>query len=173
MDAVAVAIASGLSVTTLRLGDALKLSLMFGAFQGLMPVAGFILGRAFADWLGAIDHWVAFFVLGGLGVKMLFEAREAASERIHSPFQLNKLLVMAVATSIDALAVGVSFALMEISLTQAAFTIGVTTFVLCLPAVWFGARLGKVFAQRAEFAGGLVLIAIGSKILIEHLVTGI
>jgi putative Mn2+ efflux pump MntP len=177
MDAVAVAIASGLSVKQVRLREALLMATMFGLFQGGMPVAGYALGAWMAGALQAFDHWIAFVLLAGLGLKMIWESREAGEERIHSPFRFNKIIVLAVATSIDAFAVGIGFAVIDVGLTQTALVIGVTTFLLCLPAAWFGCRLGqglgKLVAQRAEVLGGVVLIAIGSKILIEHLHAGI
>lgn len=173
MDAVAVAIASGLSVKVLRWQDALKMALYFGVFQGVMPLGGYLLGGLFASALGAFDHWIAFILLGGLGIKMILDARNAAEESIASPFRTNKLLVLGIATSLDAFAVGISFSLLEISLTETVTVIGVVTFLLCLPAVWFGARLGKSMAKRAEIFGGIVLVLMGSKILIEHLMGGI
>ncbi len=173
MDAVAVSIASGLSVKQLRWSDAFKMALFFGVFQAIMPVGGYFIGGLFANALNAYDHWIAFVLLVALGIKMILEAKGAGEEKVVSPFATNKLLVLAVATSLDAFAVGISFSLLEISLVTAASIIGVVTFVLCLPAVWFGARLGKSMAKRAEVFGGIVLILIGSKILIEHLVGGI
>ena len=173
MDAVAVSIASGLSVKQLRWSDAFKMAFFFGAFQALMPVCGYFIGGLFAKSLAAYDHWIAFVLLVGLGVKMIVEAKVAGEEKVVSPFATRNLLVLAVATSLDAFAVGISFSLLEISLLTAASIIGVVTFVLCLPAVWFGARLGKTMAKRAEVFGGIVLILIGSKILVEHLTGGI
>jgi manganese efflux pump family protein len=173
MDAVAVSIASGLSVRALRLRDALKMAAFFGVFQALMPVGGYLLGAMFADALGAYDHWIAFILLSGLGIKLMLDSSRAAEEKIASPFRTNKLLVLAIATSLDAFAVGISFSLLEVSLAETIIVIGMVTFLLCLPAVWFGARLGKSMAKRAEIFGGIVLILIGSKILIEHLVNGI
>jgi len=177
MDAVAVSIASGISVTNVRFRDALKMAAFFGIFQALMPLGGYalvlLMGASMSDWLGAVDHWIAFGLLGLLGVKMIRESREVGEERMHSPFRTNKLLVLSIATSIDAFAVGVSFSLLEVGLIELIALIGGVTFALCLPAVWFGARLGKAFAKRAEVFGGIVLIAIGSKILIEHFLTGI
>jgi manganese efflux pump family protein len=173
MDAVAVAIASGLSVKSLRLRDALKMAAFFGVFQALMPLGGYLLGAMFAGVLDAYDHWIAFVLLGGLGIKLIFDAKNAAEEKIASPFRTNKLLVLSVATSLDALAVGIGFSLLEAGLAETVIVIGVVTFLLCLPAVWFGVRLGKSMAKRAEIFGGIVLILIGSKILIEHLVGGI
>ena len=173
MDAVAVAIASGLSVKTLRWQDALKMALFFGIFQALMPMGGYFVGALFANALAAFDHWIAFVLLGALGIKMILESKNAAEERVVSPFRNNKLLILSIATSLDAFAVGISFSLLEISLIKTVTIIGLVTFLLCLPAVWFGARLGKSMAKRAEVFGGIVLILIGSKILIEHLMSGI
>ncbi len=173
MDAVAVAIASGLSVKTLRLRDALKMAAFFGTFQALMPLGGYLLGAMFADVLGAYDHWIAFVLLSGLGIKLMLDSRNAAEEKVASPFRTNKLLMLAIATSLDAFAVGISFSLLNVSLAETVIVIGMVTFLLCLPAVWFGARLGKSMAKCAGIFGGIVLILIGSKILIEHLVNGI
>lgn len=173
MDAVAVAIASGLSVKTLRLRDALKMAAFFGVFQALMPLGGYLLGAMLADVLGAYDHWIAFVLLSGLGIKLILDSRNAAEEKFSSPFRTNKLLILAIATSLDAFAVGISFSLLEVSLAETVIVIGMVTFLLSLTAVWFGARLGKSMAKRAEIFGGIVLILIGSKILIEHLVSGI
>ena len=177
MDAVAVSIASGLSVHTLRFRDALKMAAVFGAFQALMPLLGYLLASWFtassAGWLRDYDHWVAFMLLGGIGVKMILDARTAADEKVPSPFRTNKLIVLGIATSLDAFAVGITFSLMDAGLAATVIIIGVITFLLCLPAVWFGARLGKLYAKRAEILGGVVLIGIGSKILIDHLMSGI
>ncbi len=177
MDAVAVAIASGLSVKNLKLADAFKMAAVFGAFQAIMPLLGYLLANWFtassAAWLKDYDHWIAFILLGGIGVKMMLDARTAADEKVHSPFRANKLIVLGIATSLDAFAVGVTLSLMDAGLALTVIIIGAVTFFLCLPAVWFGARLGKIYAKRAEILGGIVLIAIGCKILIEHLMNGI
>lgn len=177
MDAVAVAIASGLSVSKLRFRDAFKMAAVFGAFQAIMPLLGYLLASWFtasnAAWLKDYDHWITFVLLGGIGIKMILDARTAADEKVHSPFRINKLIVLGIATSLDAFAVGVTFSLMGAGLAATVIIIGAITFLLCLPAVWFGARLGKIYAKRAEILGGVVLIAIGCKILIEHLVNAI
>ena len=177
MDAVAVAIASGLSVSNLRFRDAFKMAAVFGAFQAIMPLLGYLLASWFtassAAWLKDYDHWITFVLLGGIGIKMILDARTAADEKVHSPFRINKLIVLGIATSLDAFAVGVTFSLMGAGLAATVIIIGAITFLLCLPAVWFGARLGKIYAKRAEILGGVVLIAIGCKILIEHLVNAI
>ena len=173
MDAVAVSISSGLSVPSVRFTQALKMALCFGAFQAIMPLLGYLLGAQFRSELEAYDHWIAFFLLGFLGAKLIADSRNAGEERVHSPFRINKLLVLGIATSIDALAVGVSFSLLDVGLLETVSIIGAVTFILCLPAVWFGARLGKAMAKRADVAGGIILIGIGTKILIEHLINGI
>jgi manganese efflux pump family protein len=173
MDAVAVAIASGMSVQRLKFRDALKMAAFFGGFQAIMPLAGYLLGLYYAKQFAAYDHWIAFVLLTGLGIKMILESRHVADEKVHSPFRTNKLIVLAIATSLDAFAVGVTFSLLDAGLLATVLVIGAVTFALCLPAVWFGAQLGKRAAKSAEVLGGVVLIAIGTKILIEHLSTGI
>jgi manganese efflux pump family protein len=173
MDAVAVSIASGVSAKQVRFRDAFKMAFAFGLFQGGMPVLGFFLGVWLAEFLAAYDHWIAFVLLSFLGAKMIIESRQVGEETIHSPFRFNKLMVLAIATSIDAFAVGVSFSMLNKDLVTTALTIGIVTFALCLPAVMFGAKLGKYVAKRAEVFGGVVLIAIGCKILFDHLSQGI
>jgi putative Mn2+ efflux pump MntP len=172
MDAVAVSIASSLSVRQVKFRDAIKMAAFFGGFQLLMPLIGYTLGITFAKDFTAWSHWIAFIVLAVLGIITIVEARHAANEKIHSPFRTNKLIVLSIATSLDALAVGATFSLPTPGLTATVIVIGVITFALCLPAVWFGSQLGKKAAKGAEVLGGVVLIAIGTKILIERLLTG-
>jgi putative Mn2+ efflux pump MntP len=170
MDAVAVSISSGMTLASPRRRDALKMALWFGAFQALMPALGFALGVAFRDWVAAVDHWVAFGLLSLIGGKMIAEAfagdggERAPTDR----FSPKQLTLLAVATSIDALAVGISFSLLDIGLAQTVAVIGITTFALCYPAVLLGRRLGGLFSKRAELVGGLILVGIGVKILAEH-----
>ena len=173
MDAVAVCISSGMSVREIRFSQALKMALCFGIMQAVMPLLGYLAGVQFRGRLEAYDHWVAFLMLGYLGIKMIRDSRGAGEEKLESPFATGKLLLLGIATSIDALAVGVSFSLLAIGLLETIVTIGVVTFALCLPAVWFGAKLGKSMAKRADLLGGAILILMGCKILIEHLVEGI
>jgi putative Mn2+ efflux pump MntP len=170
MDAVAASISTSTSARRVGWPQALKMALFFGLFQALMPAVGYACGVAFRGWFEALDHWVAFALLGFIGAKMIYESmRESEVEEEDNPFSTPKLLLLSVATSLDALAVGVSFSLLGISLLTTVAVIGLVTFSLCLPAVWLGKRLGSVMAKRAEVLGGLVLIAIGCKILIEHL----
>jgi manganese efflux pump family protein len=179
MDAVAVAIASGLAVKKLRWRDAFKMAAFFGAFQAAMPLAGYLIGLYYSKSLIAYNHWIAFALLVGLGLKMIVEAIRGKSDEMHSPFRTNKLIVLSIATSLDAFAVGVSFSLLDTGLLQTVAVIGAITFALCVPAVWLGHALAKraavdaaqSTAKGAEALGGVVLIAIGIKILAEHFLT--
>ena len=173
MDAFAVSVTNGMCTRYLRFRDAMKMALSFGIFQALMPVLGYFAGIPFSDKIAGIDHWVAFLLLAFIGGKMLYETRKEketdkeACQR--GPLRLRMILVLSIATSIDALAVGVSFALLDTDIWQAAALIGLTTFVLCLPAAYIGKKFGAMFKQKAEVLGGVILILIGLKILIEGL----
>lgn len=168
MDAFAAAICKGLSVQRPTNGRAFITGLFFGGFQAAMPLIGYLLGVQFSRYITSVDHWIAFFLLAVIGIKMLKESREMCPLP-DDTFCLKSLTVMAVATSIDALAVGVTFAFLEVSILPAVTLIGVTTFVLS----FLGFRIGSVFGtkckSRADLAGGLILIGIGIKILVEHL----
>jgi putative Mn2+ efflux pump MntP len=170
MDAVAVSVTSGLTLTEHRQRNALKMAAWFGGFQALMPAVGFALGVAFRDWVAAVDHWIAFVLLAAIGGKMIHEALTSDGDepRRTNPFAVRTLAALAIATSIDALAVGISFSLLEIGLVQTVAIIGVVTFVLSYLAVLFGRRVGERFSAHAELAGGVVLIGIGLEILVEH-----
>lgn len=170
MDAVAASISTSSGARRIGVWDALKIAFLFGFFQALMPALGYAFGVAFRDWIEALDHWAAFILLGLIGAKMIYESFQGQNSEIaENPFGAVRLLVLSIATSIDALAAGVSFSLLGIPLLSTVAIIGLVTFSLCLPAVWIGKRLGMVMARRAEFIGGLLLIGIGFKILIEHL----
>lgn len=170
MDAVAASVSSSTSARRVGWSQAIKMATFFGLFQALMPAVGYAGGVVFQDWFKAVDHWVAFALLGFIGVKMIYDSRrEDDVDKTGDPFGTPSLLLLSVATSIDALAVGVSFSLLRVSLFMTMTVIGLVTFSLCLPAVWLGKRLGTVMAKRAEVLGGVVLIAMGFKILIEHL----
>ena len=174
MDAVAVSLASGMAKGRLGRWDALLMAGTFGLFQCLMPLLGYALGQAASSWLDRVDHWIAFGLLTLIGGKMMWEGiRFAPHEDRRDPFSAKRLLLTGLATSIDALAVGVTLSLLDFPVLASAGLIGVITLVLCLPAVWVGAhcagRFGNRVAAGAELFGGLVLIAIGTHTLIEHL----
>ena len=172
MDAFAVAICKGLSIQQEHQHNTAKQSLVtglwFGVFQGGMPLIGFFVGATFSKLVGNFDHWIVFLLLAFIGGRMIMESREA--DTCPNPsFHPLTMLPLAVATSIDALAVGVSFAFLDVNVIQASSIIAATTFILSAIGVRVGCFFGTKFKSKAELAGGLVLIAIGVKILIEHL----
>lgn len=169
MDAFAVSICKGLSVRRAGIGHCLICGGWFGAFQALMPLIGWLLGVRFQGMIVAVDHWIAFLLLGMIGFNMVRESRGGEAEELDSSFSPRAMLPLAVATSIDALAVGVTFAFLQVdNIASAVFFIGVTTFVLSAVGVKAGALCGTRFKSRAELAGGLVLMGMGVKILLEH-----
>ena len=173
MDAFAVSVCKGLGMHRVNYAHALVIALFFGVFQGLMPVIGWLVGSAFAVYVTAVDHWIAFALLAFVGGKMLWDAfhdsREEEDETVTHKLNLRELFMLAIATSIDALAVGISFSFLQIDIVAAALIIGCTTFVLSLVGVVVGNRFGARFEKPSQIAGGVVLIAIGLKILLEHL----
>jgi putative Mn2+ efflux pump MntP len=171
MDAFAVSVCKGLSIPRADAKDALTVGLYFGVFQALMPLIGYFVGVQFADSIAAFDHWVAFLLLGLIGGKMI---KESLSDRCpatsgNSSLLPRDMLPLAVATSIDALAVGVSFAFLSVRIVPAVSLIGVTTLVLSMLGVALGKGVGARFKAKAELAGGILLILMGVKILLEHL----
>ncbi len=169
MDAFAVSITNGLCCTDLKRSKMLWLAVCFGAFQGLMPTAGFFLGKAFERYITVIDHWIALVLLGYIGGKMLFDALTEREEENTYALTAKLLLMQGIATSIDALAVGVSFAaLPDIRIIPTALLIMSITFMLSLVGVTFGTKVGQKLGSRAQIVGGLILIGIGVKIFIEH-----
>ena len=170
MDAVAVSLVSGLAKRRLAPGDAPSMALTFGLFQAVMPLIGYALGVAAREWIQAVDHWIAFALLGLIGAKMVWEGWHFHPDAVRGdPFGLRRLLIKGLATSLDALAVGVTLSVLDLPVWVSAAMIGLITAALCLPAVWLGARLGERWAARAEILGGVILAGIGGKILIEHL----
>ena len=171
MDASAVSLAKGMSLDKDQVKKyAFILALAFGFFQALMPAIGYYAGSHFAEYIQSIDHWIAFILLSLIGINMICEGKEEKEDevKIHSiPFK--DILLLAIATSIDALAVGVSFAFLKVNLFLAITTIGITTFILSFICVLFGKKLGSLFEKYAEYLGGIILILLGIKILIEHL----
>lgn len=168
MDAFAVSICKGLSTGRPRAGHCLTCGAWFGGFQALMPLIGWLLGVRFQGMIVSVDHWIAFFLLGLIGFNMVREARGGEAEELDSSFRPGAMLPLAVATSIDALAVGVTFAFLQVVILPAVLFIGVTTFVLSAVGVKAGSVFGARYRSRAELAGGLVLIGMGIKILLEH-----
>ena len=169
MDAFAVAVCKGLSVRRLKVRHALVTGLWFGAFQAMMPAAGYFLGTKFASYITSIDHWIAFILLGLIGANMIRESLGQNEEPVGASFGVKAMFPLAVATSIDALAVGVTFAFLGAEIVPAVSFIGAVTFVLSAAGVWIGHIFGCRFKNIAELAGGAVLILMGTKILLEHL----
>ena len=169
MDAFAVSICKGLSVPKMKLGHAVTCGIYFGGFQALMPAVGYLLGSQFESMITRIDHWIAFVLLGIIGSSMIKESREDEEEEVSASFDMKTMLALAVATSIDALAVGVTFAFLHVNIVWAVTFIGCTTFVLSAVGVKVGNIFGMKYKSRAELAGGVILILMGVKILLEHL----
>ena len=169
MDAFAVAVCKGLSIKRLNWHHAVLTGLYFGGFQAAMPLIGYLLGSHFKDAIASFDHWIAFFLLAAIGFSMIREACSKEEEELDSSLDFKTMSVLALATSIDALAVGVSMAFMSVHILASAAVIGVVAFALSVTGGLVGRRLGCLFQRRAELTGGLVLIAIGVKILLEHL----
>lgn len=169
MDAFAVSICKGLSTGRPRLSHCLACGGWFGGFQALMPLAGWLLGVRFQEMIVSVDHWIAFGLLSLIGANMVRESRGGEAEELDRSFGPRAMLPLAVATSIDALAVGVTFAFLQVDILPAVLFIGVTTFLLSAAGVKVGAAFGVRFKSRAELAGGLILIGMGVKILIEHI----
>lgn len=171
MDAFAVSICKGLSMSSMSWKKAIIIGAWFGTFQALMPVIGFFLGSTFEEFITSIDHWIAFILLGVIGGKMVKEAFAGDSEASNDDISFKAMLILAIATSIDALAVGIAYVCAYGS-TNAAITftsIGIITFVLSIIGVKIGNRFGDKFEKKAELAGGTILILLGIKILLEHL----
>jgi putative Mn2+ efflux pump MntP len=170
MDAFAVSICKGLSMKKINWKKAIIIGLYFGIFQALMPVIGYFLGTTFQSLVTDIDHWIAFILLALIGGNMIREALlEDESQNCNDNVDFKTMIVLAIATSIDALAVGITFAFLDINVPMAVSLIGITTFIISLIGVKIGNRFGSKYENKAQIAGGVVLILIGLKILLEHL----
>ena len=169
MDAFAVSVCKGLSIRALMPRHAVIVGVWFGAFQALMPLAGWLLGAAFADMIAAVDHWIAFVLLALIGGNMIRESLQKDEEACDPSLAPLTMLLLAVATSIDALAVGVTFAFLRVDILPAVALIGVCTFLISAAGVKVGNVFGARYKARAELFGGAVLVLIGLKILLEHL----
>ena len=170
MDAFAVSVCKGLSERSLKAKHYFIIGAWFGGFQALMPLIGYLLGSAFEQYITSFDHWVAFVLLGLIGGNMIREAFSKDEEEQDASFGFKAMLLLAIATSIDALAVGITFALLpDVNIFAAISLIGVTTFVLSAIGLKVGNVFGAKYKAKAEFVGGVILILIGTKILLEHL----
>lgn len=173
MDAFAVALCKGLNMKKVNYVHTVIIALFFGGFQAVMPLLGWFLGKNFESYIKSMDHWIAFALLVYIGGKMAYEAIKGDDEDETSAkgdkLDLKELTIMAIATSIDALAVGITFAFLQVSIVSSVTIIGITTFVLSIIGVMIGNRFGMKFKSKAEIAGGIILILIGLKILLEHL----
>ena len=170
MDAFAVSVCKGLGMKKLNKKQALIIGLYFGGFQALMPFVGWLLGSQFQKYITSIDHWIAFILLGFIGGKMMIEAvREWNEEEVVDVMDHKNMLVLAVATSIDALTVGITFAFLGTPIVEAITIIGITTMVISIAGVVVGNFFGSRYKSKAEFIGGLILVLLGLKILLEHL----
>ncbi len=175
MDAFAVSVCKGLSVRKAGIKECCITGLYFGGFQALMPAIGYFLGVQFREYITSIDHWIAFVLLGIIGFNMIRESREkeSGSEDVcpkeEHPFAVKSMLLLAVATSIDALAVGITLAFLKVNLAASVSFIGVTTFIISAIGIRIGNIFGMKYKAKAELAGGVILICMGLKILLEHL----
>jgi putative Mn2+ efflux pump MntP len=173
MDAFAVSVVSGCVFKELKIVHVFRMAFFFGAFQAFMPLVGYAAGQSVADYITHVDHWVAFALLAAIGGKMIYEGMkfEQVEKKAQDPASLMVVLVLSLATSIDALAVGITLSLVTHSILAAVTSIGVITFLLSWAGVEFGRRSRRFVENKIEITGGLILIAIGLKILLTHLIT--
>lgn len=175
MDAFAVSVCKGLGMQKVNKKQAVVIGLFFGGFQALMPFIGWVLGIQFESYITSIDHWIAFVLLGFIGGKMIVEAVKPEDEetvevrKADAPLDIKEMFILAVATSIDALAVGITFAFLQYPIVEAISIIGVVTFFISIGGVYVGNFFGSKYKNKAEFAGGLILVILGLRILLSHL----
>lgn len=173
MDAFAVSVCKGLAMREVNKKQCFIIALFFGGFQALMPFIGYFLGNQFADKISSIDHWIAFVLLLYIGGKMIIESIREKNEvveveQMDPPLDIKEMFILSIATSIDALAVGITLSFLSVNIVQAVSIIGVVTFILSGIGVFVGNIFGNKYKSKAEFAGGLILVLLGIKILIEH-----
>ena len=168
MDAFAVSVGKGMTLKRVRPRHALTAGLWFGLFQGLMPLIGYFVGQSFAEYVVSVDHWIAFGLLTLIGVNMIREAVSGEEEEVDGSFGVRTMLVMAIATSIDALAVGISMAFLNVNIWFSAAVICVVTLLISGVGVYLGSAFGTRLGSKAGIVGGVILIAIGIKIVVEH-----
>lgn len=172
MDAFAASVCKGLNMRRMNIKNMLVIGLFFGGFQALMPVVGWVLGKQFENYITSVDHWVAFALLVFIGGKMIYDVFEDKGEDDYGEktdrVDVKEIFTLAIATSIDALAVGISFAFLQVDIVKAASVIGITTFLLSAVGVAVGNIFGAKYEKKATLAGGIILVLIGLKILLEH-----
>lgn len=169
MDAFAVSVCKGISMKKMNWKKACIIGLYFGGFQAIMPVIGYFFGSSFESIITNIDHWIAFILLAIIGAKMIQEAFQKEEEEYNEDISVKTMLVLSIATSIDALAVGITFAFFKVNLLLAITLIGTITFILSVIGTKIGNKFGDKYKSKAELAGGIILIIIGLKILLEHI----
>lgn len=174
MDAFAVSICKGLAMRKVNKKQAFVIALFFGGFQAIMPTVGWFLCKGFQNYIEAFDHWIAFALLAFIGAKMIVETlsekeEDVVVEKMDPPLDMKEMLMLAIATSIDALAVGISLAALDRPIVESATIIGVVTFIISIVGVYIGNFFGNRYKKRAELAGGIILVLIGVKILCEHM----
>lgn len=169
MDAFAVSVTSGITMLRPGFRSAFPIALTFGFFQGFMPVVGWLAASSFARYVESFDHWIAFGLLSFIGFRMISHSGKGEAEGCFDPLDFWVLLMLAVATSIDALAIGISFAFLQVSVVVPVLVIAAVTFLTSLLGVFLGKRWGHLFGNKVEVLGGLILVGIGLKILLEHL----
>ncbi len=175
MDAFAVSVCKGLSMKKEKLKKSLLIACFFGFFQAFMPFIGWLLGYGFEKYITAFDHWIVFVILVVLGTKMMLESLKKNANvcpvetETQDRGEIRQIFMLSVATSIDALAVGITFAFLKVKILSSCFIIGITTWCLSFVGIYIGSRCGSHFKRKAEFAGGVILILLGIKILFEHL----
>jgi putative Mn2+ efflux pump MntP len=169
-DAFAVAVSSGLAIKHMKVNKALKIALFFGGFQALMPLIGWFIGLSFSFWIAPIDHWIAFGLLTFIGSKMIYESLQTEEcPKKFNPLDTGTLITLSVATSLDALAAGIGFAVLKTSIGPVVSAIGFITFLVVFVGVFIGNKCGDLFGKKIELLGGAILIAIGTNILWSHL----
>ena len=174
MDAFAVSICKGLAMRKVNKKQAVIIALFFGGFQAIMPIVGWFLCKGFQNYIEAFDHWIAFALLAFIGAKMIVETlsekeEDVVVEKMDPPLDMKEMLMLAIATSVDALAVGISLAALDRPIVESATIIGVVTFIISIVGVYIGNFFGNRYKKRAELAGGIILVLIGVKILCEHM----
>ena len=169
MDAFAVSVCKGLAMKKMSWKKAIIIGLYFGIFQAVMPVIGYFLGTTFERFITNVDHWIAFILLVGIGINMVKEAFDKESENRNDNVDVKTMLVLSIATSIDALAIGITFACLKIHIVMPVITRGLITFIISVIGVKIGNQFGDKYGKKAEIMGGVILILLGIKILLEHL----